>query len=319
MFLLFKVPSLKFILLGFGNLPQLQILSFLVFLVIYIVTVSGNMLIIVLVVADQHLHTPMYFFLGNLSCLETCYTSTILPRLLASLLTGDRTISVSGCFVQFYCFGCLITTECYLLAVMSYDRYLAICKPLHYATLMNSRLCLQLAAGSWISGFLTCVITMWFMLQLIFCGPNEIDHFFCDFSPMLKLSCSDTSMITLVSFILASINTPCPFLLTVTSYVCIIATILRIPSTTGRQKAFSTCSSHLIVVTVFYGTLMTVYLLPKTSTLKALNKVFSVFYTVLTPMLNPLIYSLRNKEVKEALRKMELKLADAAHGSRKSH
>ncbi|XP_039357837.1 olfactory receptor 11L1-like isoform X2 [Mauremys reevesii] len=294
----------EFILLGFRNLPELQILLFLVFLVIYIVTMSGNILIVALVVADQHLHTPMYFFLGNLSCLETCYTSTILPRLLASLLTGDRTISVSGCFAQFYCFGSLATTECYLLAVMSYDRYLAICKPLRYAALMNGRLCLQLSAGSWLSGFLTCVITMWFLSQLTFCAPNEIDHFFCDFSPMLKLSCSDTSMITLVSFILAFLDLPCPFLLTVTSYVCIIATILRIPSTTGRQKAFSTCSSHLIVVTLFYGTLMTVYLLPKTNTLKALNKVFSVFYTVLTPMLNPLIYSLRNKEVKEALRKV---------------
>ncbi|XP_044838058.1 olfactory receptor 11L1-like [Mauremys mutica] len=294
----------EFILLGFGNLPELQIVLFLVFLVIYIVTMSGNILIIALVVADQHLHTPMYYFLGNLSCLETCYTSTILPKLLASLLTGDRTISVSGCFAQFYCFGSLAATECYLLAAMSYDRYLAICKPLRYAALMNGRLCLQLAAGSWISGFLICVIMMCFMSQLTFCGPSEIDHFFCDFSPMLKLSCSDTSIITLVSFILAFLDSPCPFLLTVTSYVCIIATILRIPSTTWRQKAFSTCSSHLIVVTVFYGTLMTVYLLPKTNTLKALNKVFSVFYTVLTPMLNPLIYSLRNKEVKEALRKV---------------
>ncbi|XP_050791782.1 olfactory receptor 5V1-like [Gopherus flavomarginatus] len=294
----------EFILLGFGNLPELQLLLFLVFLVIYIVTMSGNIFIFALVVADQHLHTPMYYFLGNLSCLETCYISTILPRVLVSLLTGDRTISVSGCFAQFYCFVCFITTECYLLAAMSYDRYLAICKPLHYAVLMNDKLCLQLVAGSWTSGFLTCVITMCFMLQLTFCGPNEIDHFFCDFSPMLKLSCSDTSMMTLISFILVSINAPCPFLLIVTSYVCIIATILRIPSTTGRKKAFSTCSSHLIVVTVFYGTLMTVYLLPKTNTLKALNKVFSVFYTVLTPMLNPLIYSLRNKEVKEALRKV---------------
>ncbi|XP_023967246.2 olfactory receptor 5V1-like [Chrysemys picta bellii] len=294
----------EFILLGFGNLPELQILLFLVFLVIYIVTMSGNILIIALVVADQHLHTPMYYFLGNLSCLETCYSSTILPRMLASLLTGDRTISVSGCFAQFYCFCYLLPTECYLLAAMSYDRYLAICKPLRYAALMNGRLFLQLTAGSWMSGFLICVIMMCFMSQLTFCGPNEIDHFFCDFSPMLKLSCSDTSMITLVSFILASLDSPCPFLLTVTSYVCIIATILRIPSTTGRQKAFSTCSSHLIVVTVFYGTLMTVYLLPKTNTLRALNKVFSVFYTVLTPMLNPLIYSLRNKEVKEALRKV---------------
>ncbi|CAM4635954.1 unnamed protein product [Lepidochelys olivacea] len=294
----------EFILLGFGDLPELQILLFLVFLVIYIVTMSGNILIIALVVADQHLHTPMYFFLGNLSCLETCYTSTILPRMLASLLTGDRTISVSGCFAQLYCFGFLAATECYLLAAMSYDRYLAICKPLHYAALMNSRLCLQLARGSWISGFLTCVIMMCFMSQLTFCGPSEIDHFFCDFSPMLKLSCSDTSTITLVSFILTSLDSPCPFLLTVTSYVCIIATILRIPSTTGRQKAFSTCSSHLIVVTVFYGSLMTVYLLPKTNTPIALNKVFSVFYTVLTPLVNPLIYSLRNKEVKEALRKV---------------
>ncbi|XP_044840316.1 olfactory receptor 6B1-like [Mauremys mutica] len=265
----------EFILLGFGNLPELQLLLFLVFLVIYIVTISGNILIVVLVVADQHLHTPMYFFLGNLSCLETCYTSTVLPRLLTSLLNGDRTISVSGCFAQFYCFVSLAATECYLLAAMS-----------------------------WISGFLICVIMMCFMSQLTFCGPNEIDHFFCDYSPMLQLSCSDTSMITLVSFILAFLDSPCPFLLTVTSYVCIIATILRIPSTTGRQKAFSTCSSHLIVVTVFYGTIITVYLLPKTNTLKTLNKVFSVFYTVLTPMLNPLIYSLRNKEVKEALRKV---------------
>ncbi|XP_065419146.1 olfactory receptor 11A1-like [Chrysemys picta bellii] len=294
----------EFILLGFGNLPELQILLFLVFLVIYTVTMFGNVLIIVLVVADQHLHTPMYFFLGNLSCLETCYTSTILPRMLASLLTGDRTISVSGCFAQFYCFCSLATTECYLLAAMSYDRYLAICKPLRYAALMNGRLFLQLTAGSWMSGFLICVIMMCFMSQLTFCGPNEIDHFFCDFSPMLKLSCSDTSMIALVCFILAFLDLPCPFLLTVTSYVCIIATILKIPSTTGRQKAFSTCSSHLIVVTLFYGTIMIVYMIPKSSNLRALNKVFSVFYTVLTPMLNPLIYSLRNKEVKEALRKV---------------
>ncbi|XP_030400033.1 olfactory receptor 11A1-like [Gopherus evgoodei] len=294
----------EFILRGFGNLPELQVLLLLFFLVIYIVTMSGNILIIALVISDQHLHSPMYYFLVNLSCLETCYISTIRPRLLTCLLTGDRTISVSGCFAQFYCFGSLATTECYLLAVMSYDRYVAICKPLHYAALMNGRWCLQLAVGSWISGFLICVIMICLMSQLTFCGLSEIDHFFCEFSPMLKLSFSDTSMIALVSVILTSLDLPCPFQLTVTSYVCIIATILRIPSTTGRQKAFSTCSSHLIVVTVFYGTLMTVCLLPKTNTLKALNKVFSVFYTVLTPMLSPLIYSLRNKEVKEALRKV---------------
>uniref|UniRef100_A0A674HXU3 Olfactory receptor n=1 Tax=Terrapene triunguis TaxID=2587831 RepID=A0A674HXU3_9SAUR len=293
----------EFILLGFGNLQKLHFLLFLLFLVIYIATMVGNILIVVLVVADQHLHTPMYFFLGNLSCLESCYTSTILPRvMLASLLTGDRTISLGGCMTQVFFFCFLATTECYLLAAMSYDRYLAICKPLHYGTCMNSRLCLQLAAGCWISGFLPCTIMMSFMSQLIFCGPNEMDHFFCDFTPMLKLSCSDTSLITLVLYIFSFLDAVSPFLLTLTSYVCIISTILRIPSTTRRQKAFSTCSSHLIIVALFYGTIMIVYMLPKSNTLIALNKVFSVIYTVLTPLANPLIYSLRNREVKEALR-----------------
>ncbi|XP_044838067.1 olfactory receptor 11A1-like [Mauremys mutica] len=293
----------EFILLGFGDLPELQILLFLVFLVIYIVTMAGNILIVALVVTDQHLHTPMYFFLGNLSCLETCYTSAVLPRMLASFLTGDRTISVGGCMTQYFVFCFLATTECYLLAAMSYDRYLAICKPLHYGTCMNDKLCLQLAAGCWINGFLPCIIMMCFMSQLIFCGPNEMDHFFCDVTPILKLSCSDTSQIMLVLYIFSFSDVVSPFLLTMTSYVCIVSTILRIPSTTGRQRAFSTCSSHLIVVTLFYGTVMIVYMLPKSSNLRALNKVFSVCYTVLTPLANPLVYSLRNREVKEALRK----------------
>uniref|UniRef100_A0A8C4WNJ0 Olfactory receptor n=1 Tax=Gopherus evgoodei TaxID=1825980 RepID=A0A8C4WNJ0_9SAUR len=282
----------EFILLGFGNLPQLQTL---LFLIIYIVTVAGNVLIIAVVVADQHFHTPMYFFLGNLSFLETCYTSTILPKVLASLRTGDRTISFSGCITQFYIFGSLASTECLILSVMSYDRYLAICKPLHYAALMNSRFCLH--------GFLAPLPTMLLMLQFTFCGPNELDHFFCDLSPVIKLACSDTHMLEVTALILCSIFTLPPFLLTLASYVCIISTILRIPSTTGRQKAFSTCSSHLIVVTIFYGTLVIVYLLSDSDALRDLNKVFSVFYGVLTPLVNPLIYSLRNKEVKEALRK----------------
>uniref|UniRef100_A0A8C5F195 Olfactory receptor n=1 Tax=Gopherus evgoodei TaxID=1825980 RepID=A0A8C5F195_9SAUR len=296
----------EFILLGFGDLPELQTLLFLGFLVIYIATMAGNILIIVLVVTHRHLHNPMYFFLGNLSCLETCYSSTILPRVLASLLTGDRTISVEGCITQFHFFGSLVTTECSFLAAMSYDRYLAICKPLHYGTCMNGRLCIQLAVGSWISGFLICTIVTCVMSQLIFCGPNEIDHFFCDFTPLIQLSCSDTSQITLIIYIFTFLDAVSPFLLTLTSYICIIATILRIPSTSGRQKAFSTCSSHLIVVAIFYGTIMIVYMLPKSGTMRALNKVFSVLfsvcYTVLTPLANPLIYSLRNREVKEALR-----------------
>ncbi|XP_074975142.1 olfactory receptor 6N1-like [Caretta caretta] len=273
------------------------------FLVIYMATVVGNTLIVVLVVADQHLHSPMFFFLGNLSCVETCYTSAIVPQMLASLLTGDRTISVSGCIIQLYFFGSLVATECCLLTAMSYDRYLAICKPLHYLTLMNIRFSFQLAAGCWLNGFLGITIFVLFLSQLIFCGRNEIDYFYCDALPLIELSCSDTHQVILVDFILACVFTLPPFLLTLTSYMCIIATILRIPSTTGRQKAFSTCSSHLIVVTIFYGTLIIVYMLPKRDTLRDLNKVLSLCYTVLTPLVNPLIYSLRNREVKEALRK----------------
>ncbi|XP_067392876.1 olfactory receptor 2AP1-like, partial [Emydura macquarii macquarii] len=195
---------------------------------------AGNILIVALVVADQHLHTPMYFFLGNLSCLEIFYTSNILPRMLVSLLTGDRTISVSGCIAQFYFFGSLAATESYLLAMMSYDRYLAICKPLHYAVLMNSKLCLQLTSGSWISAFLANCLVIFLASQLTFCSSNEIHHFFCDFSPIVKLSCSDTSLIELVTFIMAFVFTVTPFLLTLTSYVCIISIILRIPSSRGQ-------------------------------------------------------------------------------------
>nr|XP_032644565.1 olfactory receptor 10A7-like [Chelonoidis abingdonii] len=291
----------EFILLGFGDFSDLQILLFLMFLVIYIATTLGNTLIVVLVVTDQHLHIPMYFFLWNLSYLETCYTSTFLLRLLASLLTGDRTSSFSGCFTQMYFFGFLAGTECCLLVAMSYDRYLAICKPLHYSTLMNTRFCLQLAAGARLNGCLATTIFILFMSSLIFCGPNEIDHFYCDSIPLIKLSCSDTHLIIFMNFILICVFPLPPFLLTLTSYVCVIATILKIPFTTGRQKAFSTCSSHLIVVTIFYGTIMIVYMLPKRDKLRYLKKVFSLCYTVLTPLVNPLIYSLRNREVKEAL------------------
>ncbi|XP_073165363.1 olfactory receptor 6B1-like [Lepidochelys kempii] len=300
----------EFILLGFGDLQELQTPLFLLFLVTYIVTMAGNILIVVLVVTDRHLHTPMYFFLGNLSCLETCYTSTILPRLLASLLTGDRTISFSGCITQLSFFVFMVTAECLLLLLMSYDRYLAICNPLHYATLMSSRFCIQILPGSWIIAFFCSTVITFMMAGLTFCGPNKIDHFFCDFTPMLKVSCSDTSLIELVDLILSFAIILPTLLLTLTSYVCIIITILRIPSTTGRQKAFSTCSSHLIVVATFYGSLIIIYMAPKAGSAGDLHKVFSVFYTVLTPLVNPLIYSLRNKEVKEALKKAGGKLAD---------
>ncbi|KFP70753.1 Olfactory receptor 1020, partial [Acanthisitta chloris] len=293
-----KTVVTEFILLDFGNGPELDCLLFLMFLSVYILTITGSTFIIVLVVVNQHLHTPMYFFLGNLACLEICYSSNILPRMLLSYLGGDRSISVNGCFTQYYFFGCLAAAECYLLAVMSYDRYLAVCQPLHYPTRMNPELCLQLATTSWVSGFLSNSILTLLITNLDFCGPNEIDHFFCDSLPMLKLSCSDTRVVGLLTSVVAGGGC-----LTFSSYLYIILTVLRIPSAHGRKKAFSTCSSHLIVVILFYWSILAVYVLPHHNTQVSPNKIFSVFYTILTPLVNPLIYSLRNKEVKEALRK----------------
>ncbi|NXA21841.1 OR6B1 protein, partial [Ibidorhyncha struthersii] len=298
-----KTSPTKFLLLGMGHMPTLHVPLFLLSLIIYLVTVIGNTLVVVLVVLEQHLHTPMYTFLGTLSSLETWYSSTILPRLLASFLTGDRTISAHGCMAQFYFFSSFAATECYLLGVMSYDRYLAICQPLLYPSLMTWKVCLQLVAASWLVGMLVSATVTAFLSQINFCGPKVINHFFCDFTPLLELSCSDTSVVTVISFIVCFLSIIFPFLFTLVSYVCIIAAILRIPSSISRQKAFSTCSSHLIVVTIFYVTLLIVYLLPRTGPLRQLNKVFSFFYTVLTPLVNPLIYSLRNREVREALRK----------------
>ncbi|XP_034957552.1 olfactory receptor 5P4-like [Zootoca vivipara] len=302
-----QTAPVAFILLDF-NSEDLRTLFSILFLPIYLVTMAGNILIIVLVVLNQHLHTPMYFFLGNLSCLETCYSSTIMPRMLVSFLTGDRTISINGCFAQLYFFGYLATTECYFLAVMSYDRYLAICKPLHYALLMNSRICITLITASWIGGSLIISLIIFLVSQLTFCGPNEINHFFCDLIPMIRLSCDDTYFVEIASFIVSCIGILPTFLITLTSYVFIINSILRIASTTGKQKAFSTCSSHLTVVACFYGSLMIVYVLPNMNSLSDLKKVFSLFYTLLTPLVNPLVYSLRNKEVKEAIKKTLFKM-----------
>ncbi|KAM7102958.1 LOW QUALITY PROTEIN: olfactory receptor 5AP2-like [Ciconia maguari] len=296
----------EFILLAFGNGPELDSLLFLMFLSIYIVSKTANIFIIVLMVGNRHLHTPMYFFLGNLACLEICYSSNVLPRMLLSYLGGDRSILVSGCFTQYYFFGFLAAAECYLLAVMSYDRYLAVCKPLRPSH-KNGKLCLQMGAASWISGFLSNSMLTFQISNLDFCGPNEIEHFFCDSFPMIKLSCGDTHVAGLV-ILLWQVCSLLPFLLIFSSYLYIIITIMRIPSATGRKQAFSTCSSHVIVVILFYWSILTVYVLPHHDTQISPNKVFSVFYTILTPLVNPLIYSLRNTEVKEALHKQTSKL-----------
>lgn len=301
----------EFFLLGFGDLKELSPLLFLVFGIVYLVTVSGNLLLVALVCTQQGLQTPMYFFLANLSGLEVCYTSNIVPRMLVDLLREDRAISMVGCITQLYFFGALGSTECYLLAVMSYDRYLAVCWPLHYTTLLHRTLSLGLAIGSWLCGFSVAAAFQAAMLSsLTFCGGNEVDHFFCDLKPLQKLSCSDPHLVNLVCMSLTSLVTLVPFGLTLASYWKILSVVLHIPSIVGRQKAFSTCSSHLVVVTLFYGTLILVYAVPLAAQVPALNKTFSLFYTVVTPMCNPLIYSLKNKDVKEAVRKLRIQWYD---------
>ncbi|XP_063158156.1 olfactory receptor 1E16-like [Candoia aspera] len=292
-----------FILLGLGIFPELQPFLFWFFLLIYLMTITGNLLIFLLIVADHHLHTPMYLFLANLSCLDTCYSIIILPKMLANLLTGERTITVSACIAQYHFFSLCTGTETYLLAVMSYDRYLAICRPLLYASIMNRKFCFQLMAVTWLNSLIFNAILVAFVAQLSFCGPNVIDHYFCDFHPLEKLSCTDTSLLEIIMFFLSIVFAISPFLLTLISYICIIGTIIKIKSTTGQRKAFSTCSSHLMVVCLYYGTLIIVYVLPDSPTLRHLNKIFSIFYTVMTPLINPLIYTLRNKEIHKTLRR----------------
>ncbi|XP_054849844.1 olfactory receptor 6B1-like [Eublepharis macularius] len=294
----------EFILLGFGNLHGLRIPTFMIFLTVYIITIVGNLMIIVITMIDHSLHNPMYFFLGNLSFLELWYTTSVVPKMLKTFLTGHEAISFSVCLLQFYVFGSLAVAECFLLAAMSYDRYMAICRPLHYARSMDFKVCILFVIGSWVSGFLSLVVTMPMVSMLPFCASNEIDHFFCDLAPIVKLSCGDTQKVRIPAFIIASLVSFSPFFLTVLSYYKIISSILKIPSAKGKQKAFATCSSHLTVVTVFYGTLMVVYAGPTTTQWPNLRKVFSVLYIVGTPMLNPIIYSLRNKEVQNALRKL---------------
>ncbi|XP_004699584.3 olfactory receptor 11A1-like [Echinops telfairi] len=298
-----QTAIVEFVLQGFSSIWQLNICLFIMFLVFYTLTVSGNILIILLVLFNHHLHTPMYFFLVNLAFLEIWYTTNIVPRMLLLIIAGQKTISVAGCLTQFYFFGSLAATECLLLAVMSYDRYVAICQPLHYPSLMTGPLCIKLAASSWLCCFLLTAITMVLLSRLSFCGPNEIDHFFCDFTPLVHLSCMDTSLTETIAFATSSAVTLVPFFLITASYSCILIAILRIPSGTGRRKAFSTCSSHLTVVTVFYGTLIATYLVPSANSSQLVRKGFSLLYTILTPMFNPIIYGLRNREIHEALKR----------------
>ncbi|XP_078496708.1 olfactory receptor 6F1-like [Lissotriton helveticus] len=294
----------EFILLGFSSYTGLKIPLFTIFLMIYILTITGNILIITVILRDLHLHKPMYFFLTNLSVLEICYTSNIVPNMLSSIFSGSRLISFQGCIVQLFFFGSLGSTECFLLGVMALDRYLAICAPLRYSAIMNSRMCIQLAAASWLTGFIATFIAVILISVLTFCGPNEIQHFFCDLQPVLKLSCTSAQISETLAGILASTILLCSCLVTVISYFKIITTIIKIPTNTGRQKAFSTCASHLIVVVIFYGAMIFMYVKPPTSQVFSFNKIIAVLYTVVTPLFNPFIYTLRNKDVKQAFMKV---------------
>ncbi|XP_075767930.1 olfactory receptor 10A4-like [Pelodiscus sinensis] len=292
-----------FILVGFSYLGELQILLFLVLLVIYLVILMGNLLIILLIKLNSSLHTPMYFFLVNLSVLEICFTTSVVPQLLVHLLVEEKTISLVACAAQMYVFTIMGLTECCLLAAMAYDRYMAICRPLHYATIMSGRACVLLAGASWVIGITMEVAkTMW-IFSLPFCGSNRIPHFFCDVEPVTKKACTDTWKIEILGHFVSGLFIMSPFLLILLSYILIICTILRLPSAESRHKAFSTCSSHLMVVTLFYGTGLIIYLMPKSSSTLETDQMISLLNTIVSPLLSPIIYTLRNKEVKGAFRK----------------
>ncbi|XP_006039203.1 olfactory receptor 6X1-like [Alligator sinensis] len=293
----------EFILRGFPGSPVLQTSLFTVVFFMYVLTITGNILIIVIILRDGRLHTPMYFFLGNLSFLEIWYITTLAPKMLANFLVQKRSICLRCCLTQAFFHFFLGATEFFLLAAMSFDRYLAICDPLHYTAIMSSGLCCRLALGSWLGGFLTVFVQTILVCQLPFCGPNLINHFYCDVGPLLTLACADTRLIERIVFVVATLVLLSSFTFTLISYVFIISTILRIPSTQGRQRAFSTCTSHLTVVSILYGTVIFMYVRPKVNSSLELNKVVSVLNTVITPLLNPFIYTLRNKDVKQALKK----------------
>ncbi|KAF4009088.1 hypothetical protein G4228_000798, partial [Cervus hanglu yarkandensis] len=293
----------KFILLGLTEDPTLCVIFFVLFLGIYVVILAGNITIIILIASCSQLHSPMYFFLGHLAFVDIGCSTSVTPVMIIGFLRHRLALPVAVCEAQLCSMVMFGSADCFLLAVMAYDRYVAICLPLFYSTRMSPRVCVLLVGVSYVGG---CVNAWTFgscLLTLSFCGPNQVDHFFCDFSPLLKLSCSDVSTIEIIP----SISSGSILALTVSvialSYICILNTILKMRSTEGRHKAFSTCTSHLTAVTLYYGTITFIYVMPKSSYSTEQNRVVSVFYTVVIPMLNPFIYSLRNRDVKEALRK----------------
>ncbi|KAF4019565.1 hypothetical protein G4228_011166 [Cervus hanglu yarkandensis] len=298
----------EFVLLGLSGYPELEAIYFVLVLFMYLVILLGNGVIIIVNVCDSHLHTPMYFFLSNLSFLDICYTSSSIPIFLSSFFTSRKTISFSGCGVQMFLSFAMGAAECVLLSMMAFDRYVAICNPLRYPIIMSKNSYVPMAAGSWIAGGVNSMLQTSLAMRLPFCGDNVINHFTCEILAVLKLACADIS-INVISMVVANmIFLVVPVLFIFISYIFILSTILRIPSSEGRRKAFSTCSAHLTVVIIFYGTILFMYAKPKAKDssgadkVQVTDKIISLFYGVVTPMLNPLIYSLRNKGVKAAVK-----------------
>ncbi|OCT64630.1 olfactory receptor-like protein OLF4 [Xenopus laevis] len=296
------------VLSGLSDLPSLQLPLFLVFLLIYLMTLIGNLLILLLVITDSHLHTPMYFFLGTLACVDISYSSVTVPRMLFDLITQKMEISVRACITQIYFFFFFCTLEVFLLAVMSCDRYIAICRPLHYMQIMNWNICVQLVSIILVFGALFCMLHIIFLTKLTFCRTGDLQSFFCDLPQLLQVSCSDTFINVLLIYLLGTLFGVGPFGVTFYPYIIIITALLKIPSKHMRSKAFSTCSSHLTVVFIFYSTIFFNYFRSYANDHYTEDKAASVFYAVLTPILNPLIYSLRNQELKSSLRKTLLRL-----------
>ncbi|XP_039197024.1 olfactory receptor 1019-like isoform X2 [Crotalus tigris] len=299
----------EFFLIGLTENPNLAPICFVIFLLMYLITCVGNLGMISLIQIDSRLHTPMYYFLNNLAFVDFCYSSTITPKTLTNFLTSKKSISFAGCIAQLFSFMYFFifcaSTECILLAAMAYDRYVAICNPLLYVVTMSPKVCTGMVAGSYLIGLVNAVTQTASTFQLSFCGSNIINHFFCDVPPLLSLSCTDTSMNEMVLFVFATILGIFTSTEIVVSYAFILTAILRINSSEGKQKAFSTCASHLAAVTIFYGTTIFMYLCPSSSYVLDQDKWASIFYTIVIPMLNPLIYSLRNREVKNALRRKQ--------------
>ncbi|XP_052021243.1 olfactory receptor 6C74-like [Apodemus sylvaticus] len=289
-----------FIIAGLTNDPQWKVVLFIFLLLTYLLSITGNLTIITLTLVDTHLKTPMYFFLRNFSFLEFSYTTTCIPKLLVTMATGDKTISYANCLTQVFFAFLFGASEFYLLAAMSYDRYVAICKPLHYMTIMNTKVCVQLVLSCWLAGFFVIFPPLLLGLNLDFCASNILDHFYCDTTPLLQLSCTDTRLLETMGFVSALVTLLLTLVMVIISYIYIAMTILKIPSTSQRKKAFSTCSSHMIVISLSYGSCIFMYVKPSVKQRVSISKGISVLNTSVAPLLNPFIYTLRNQQVKKA-------------------